>query len=62
MHLASTPGRLQKKLGALTTNVRKLESLLYDLALTKMTGRKTAERSSLEDAPKAEKSRDGDDA
>lgn len=63
MHLASTPGRLQKKLGALSMNVRKLESLLYDLALTQMTGRKTAERSSLEDAPKAvNSSKDGDDA
>jgi predicted translin family RNA/ssDNA-binding protein len=58
MHLASTPGRLQKKLGALTTNVKKLESLLYDLALTHMTGRKTAERSSLEDAPTEKSSTD----
>jgi hypothetical protein len=43
------PSKLAKKEGALRTNIKKIEHVLYELSLVKATGRNVT--ASVEDAP-----------
>jgi hypothetical protein len=60
MNLGLT-GKLGKKEGELNTNVKKMESVLYDLSLVKATGRKVQAESTKDEPEGRQANGLGDD-